>query len=493
MTIDVQEQGASSQQRVEEGGPSLGDIVRFFRRHWLLIGGGAAVAGLVTALVVWLAVPPRFEASATLVLLPQRFKSGLEPRELPIQGYQRLLESNAVIAKTQEALRSDGVVAQDATLLLGEDMESRIFVSRSAQETALAPMIEVMAYSGSAEEAAAIANVWAATFLRQLRQFHAESLAPTLALVEEQYTKERKRLEELEAKRDETEAEYRERRERMSSEWDRRLVEFAKETEEKVGAYHTATRKAIADVASRFGIGESGGEPAGEALVDGEFSEELRRKLLQLIALRIQVAQTPQFLILEKTIGEDTLWQAMALSEAQVLDLESILKRTLLSQETNPVYEELLLRLRQTEVDLQGLDVRRREEMQEFLAVLERAQVERSTGFLKLSAERALGRDALARQRAQDLDGLEQERSTRVQQINRALDHQLALFSTLAESYNEVVVARAAQGEAQDMRLGTPAVVPTEARQRLLVKALLAAVLGGIVGFLAAVVREVQP
>ena len=89
---------------------SFADIVAFFQRHWRLIFGTAFAAGLLTALVVILFVPRKYEAAATLIIVPPKFASDLKPSTLTVQGYQQLLESDAVIAEARQRLIAGGVL-----------------------------------------------------------------------------------------------------------------------------------------------------------------------------------------------------------------------------------------------------------------------------------------------------------------------------------------------------------------------------------------------
>ena len=89
---------------------SFADVVAFFQRHWRLIFGTAFAAGFLTGLVVILFVPRSYEASATLVIVPPKFASDLKPSTLTVQGYQQLLESDAVIAETRRRLVAKGQI-----------------------------------------------------------------------------------------------------------------------------------------------------------------------------------------------------------------------------------------------------------------------------------------------------------------------------------------------------------------------------------------------
>src|SRR5262249_26032146 len=104
-------------------------VVRFFLRHWRLIAGLALATGFTAALYMASSVPHTYEASATLVIVSPSFSSKLKPPTLTVQGYQKLLESDAVLAETKKRLLQQRVLAAGDTLRLHGNVETRIFVS----------------------------------------------------------------------------------------------------------------------------------------------------------------------------------------------------------------------------------------------------------------------------------------------------------------------------------------------------------------------------
>src|SRR5215813_4978124 len=130
---------------------SLVQLVRFFLRHWALIGGMALVAGFTAALYMAFSVPRTYEASATLVIVSPQFSSEFKPPTLTVQGYQKLLESDAVLAETKKRLVQQRVLAAGDTLRLRGNVETRIFVSAQSETTSLAPMLQTVARGQSAE------------------------------------------------------------------------------------------------------------------------------------------------------------------------------------------------------------------------------------------------------------------------------------------------------------------------------------------------------
>lgn len=477
-----------------DGGPeflTLADLVRFVRRNlWIIVGASLAMTAVVVA-VMLLFRPLRYEAVATLVIAPQRFRSDLKPPILPVQGYQRLLESSSVVAATVDRLRDQGVLDEGRSLQLDDEIRTRIFVSQRAEETALAPMIEVVAEASRPEDAATIANTWCETFLERARQIQEDSVGPIIRLIDTQYHEERQRLIELTEEETRLANEYQVRLDELSLIWDRRLVDARKRTEDVVSEHNVETRRRMEEFAASAGVGLSDGglleDPAAEPIPD-----EVERRLLQILSLRIQLAQTPRLLVLEKAVSDDTLWQTMAFSENGMLDLHAVLDRRLVTEEANPVYGRLVGQLAEIEIAPESVRAEVRRRAHRFLAGLERLQADRTAELTKLLADRALVMDDLARQRAQEMRALERERRMELEQLSADIAQQRELFEKLAENHSEAGLAEAEQ-VLQEVRLGAPAVPPARPESRqLLFKALAAAVVGGVVGLVVALVREVE-
>ncbi len=66
-----------------------------------MIGLCAGLAAILAFVYFGFLIQPPFKATATLVIVPPSVSSELQPEELTLQGYQRLLESDAVRAQTR--------------------------------------------------------------------------------------------------------------------------------------------------------------------------------------------------------------------------------------------------------------------------------------------------------------------------------------------------------------------------------------------------------
>lgn len=471
-------------------GVALRDIVVFLRRNAVLIGGMALATAVVTTALVLLLVPPRYRASATLVVVPPTFSSNLKPPTPTIQAYQKLLESDAVVSEVAHELTTKGVLDKAEPLRLGAELETRIFVSRDADKTALSPMLELSARSRDPEHAAAIVNTWADVFLARNRKFMQGMISPTIQLIEEQYTGTRKDLEGLEKERAATADRFQEQEDRLANDWDEKMAAYRSKIESRVVAFQAETRKSFEALAVA-----SGREPSGQtiAVESGAGSEsETELALSRLVVVRLQLAQTPQILNLEKSISDDALWQALVLTQTTqegtaVSDrLQPLLASTIVSQEVNPLYTELSSQAAHLEMSLQGRQDSSAPRDLDLVRSLESLQRERSSGLRGLFDERDVHLAILDRSRRRDLEALGRERDTTLTELNRDLNQKRALLQVLSDNYNQAVLQKAQQN-IEDIRLGTAAVPPRRPEpRRLWLKAALAAFLGALLGLIVA-------
>ncbi len=493
---------------------TLADLVVFFRRHWGLIFGLALAAGLVTALVVLVFVPRSYEASATLVVVPPKFSSDLRPATLTVQGYQQILESGAVIAEAKKRLEAKGVLGPNDYLRLGREITTRIFASRRAEETVLTPMIEVIARGRSPQQASAIANEWAAVLLERAREVMAGSTSDSVQLIDRQFPEARAALEKLEQQRGETQDAFQERYNDAVAAWDGKITAYKNETTDLLATYRTGsaqllgaysadknleTRKVRLD-ALRKAYSDLQDEQA-------RVSSLLDQQKLQLDAVRKQLAATPQYLEVRKAISDDALWQALANGRGKPVDWPDLQKRSLVSQQFNPIYQDLANRASKAETDVAALEpraeqlkstiehlsseVQRLEQEYGIDAVgLEKLKQQRAAGLEGLQDNRGNGLATLLRDKQGELDGISREREVRLTQFTRDVSHQQDLYSDLAKASNQAMLAKAQQGS-EDVRLVSPAVPPeTPTARGLASKTVLATIFGGLLGLGVALVRQ---
>jgi len=496
----------------DEDIPNLADLVRFLVRHWWVLASLTVAGGLVVFLAVAFILPERYEASATLVVVPPRFSSNLKPEALTVQGYQRLLESDAVIGETVRRLIEQGVLEEGKGLSLGEQLSSRIFVSRFSEATSLAPVIEAQGRSRDPDKAAVIANTWSAVFLDRLNDLMTGSLLPSLDFINERYAHQTEEVESLEQERVALADDFQRRYSELMSSWDGRLealkarlqdesVAYRQETGRLVAEQQAETRTVMQDLAGEVGLIL---KPETELAGAESPRNAVQDTLLQVLSLRTHLAQTSPVLILEKSISDDALWMTLT-SDGRGTVPAAVATLGLRTQEANPLHGELSLRISELESRLQTLADGADDwtGVEDRLSRLETMQRERSRGLSGLQVERAAGLDGIRRraataveemerQRKRELDDLERQRGTAIAKIDRKLSYSKSLFDELAQNHNQASLAREDE-EFVDVRLASRAVPPrSPIRPRLILKSIIGVLVGAFLGLLLAVIREVE-
>ncbi len=493
---------------------SLVTIVGFVRRHWVLIFGAAALAGAVTGADLLLAVGKTYEASATLVIVPPKFTSDLTPQTMNAQSYQKILESDAVVQEARKRLVAKGVIGPGTLLRLGDELDTRIFVTRRAEEIAVSPMVQAIARGGSGQTAATIANTWADVFMERARDLVAGSTSSTVRFIDQEYPKVRGMLASLEDARV-TEANALQRRyDDTVNSWDDRITVFKNATTQSASDYEAETRRLVETYNSAHNLDSRDAQlkalrRAYSDLQDEQarVSSQLQLKQFQLEAARKQLAATTPLVTLQKAITDETLWRAVSGAKGGDPDWKAMQGRSLATQEVNPVYTSLSAKVAEIEMDVSAMvpraaglttDLGRIDgemkaletSLREDQAALEKLERGRESGLAQLREQRANELGSLQRSRQGELDGIKRGTDARLGQFDRDIAQQHELFERLSKSYSQAMLAKA-QADVEDVRLGAPAVEPQAPTPRGTVKkTLLAGFVGGLVGLAGALVRE---
>ena len=421
--------------------------------------------------------------------MPPKFASDLKPTTLTVQGYQQLLESDAVIAEARKRLIASGVLRANDLLRLGTEIDTKIFSSRRAEETVLAPMVQAIARNESREKAAEIANTWAKVFLERTGDLISGTTSSSVQFIDQQYPLVRDSLVKIEDERVTLADEFQKHYDEAVASWDDKVSTLKNETTSLLAAQQAETRRLTEAFRSQHNLDSRlaqltalrtafstlQGEQAGVA-------SQLQLKQLQLDAARKQLAQTQQLLTLQKAITDDSLWRATAEggSGGAKTDWAALQDRSLRSQEVNPVFTSLSEKTANIEMEVNSLipraaglaaDIERlNTEMKTAEtslgsdeAALEKLQRERDAGLTQLKEDRENMLTHLTNERQAALDAIKRETDTRLAQADRMIAQERDLFAELAKNYNQ---ARLAKGEQnmEDIRLGAPAVPPEDPR-----------------------------
>jgi capsular polysaccharide biosynthesis protein len=493
---------------------TLAGAARFFRRNLAVILVPAVLLSAIVFTVVRVFLPDLYEASATLVIVPPPFASELTPSSLTVQGYQKLLESDVVIADTNTRLREAGHASGRSPLQLGRDLSTRIFVSRRAEETSLAPMVQVVSHVSDPHLAEDAANTWADVFLQRVDAIVTGTTSSSVELIEVQYPQARAKLHDLESESITTQNRYQSRYNRLESDWSDRMTAHKNNTTRELGAHEAATTRILEELRTESNIDTlkqrvTALQTAYSSLQDEQARVEstLRLRQLQLESAHERLRDTPQYTVTRKAITDEALWGLVADAPDEDVDWNALQKRQLTTQDINSVYEALLTQVNELEIQVNSLAPRASQLEAELVRIADQLKTisielgaattgydtterERKAEYEVIEETRANELADLERARQEALDGLSQEWDVRTGQIGREISQQKDFFLKLAQSFNQAQLAKAQSGQ-EAVRLGAPAVRPSVPLPKgTVTKSFIGLILGGILGLVLAAIRE---
>jgi capsular polysaccharide biosynthesis protein len=492
----------------------LGNILRFVVRRIRVIGGATLLALAVGLTYTTFFTHRIFEASAVLVVVTPKISSELKPPTLTIQGYQKLLESDAVIEETKRQLVQKAMLRPGDSFRLKEDLETRIFVSRYSEVTTLAPMVQLVVRSDTPERAAIGANTWAQVFLLRIKELMAGSTASQVSIIEEQFIKSRDRLIKLEEERLQAARGYAQRLAVLTTSWDEKIVVLKAETTALLMNHQVETRLAMEEL--KAGTNLYALQKQVDAFQKVAFdlqsesasiNSQLQQKRTQVEALRQQVAGINPVITLRKSIIDEALWRSLVTAEGKEPDWKMLQEKVLLTQDMNPVYRDLVVRLSQLELEGSALAPRSKQlsdELDSMRAIikklsiengkeeakLERLLLERKAGLDQLQDRRTMMLEDMKRQQLHEANALFAERDRQLAQLDRGIAQEKELHAELAKNYNQATLAKA-QHSLEDVRLGSMAVPLDRSLPRgFLVNSGISLAMGFIIGLMISVIRE---
>jgi hypothetical protein len=222
----------------------------------------------------------------------------------------------------------------------------------------------------------------------------------------------------------------------------------------------------------------------------------------QLVALRIQLAQTQQLISLARAITDEALWQAQVSRATGGEFPQSIIDQRLMSQELNPAYTQLALQLAEVEIALETVDLEteHRTVVRRAAQRLEVLQRERSAGLTtmlamrdaearRLRAQRSVQMRGENRSRRAALDDLINERDRKLGELTREIERATRRLQQLGSPYDETELA-GHERDSIDVTLSSPVSSSPGRPAGLAVPALAGLFLGLVLGLLAALVMD---
>jgi len=506
----------------------FGDVVLFLAGSWRLICLCAGVCGLIYVCWSWLKVPTLYQSTVTMILPAY---SRYSP-----QGFQKLLESDAIVDKTVAELRSQHICASDEELKVGEDLKTSLQVAPVGN--IVPSSLEVSAAYPDAKKAAAIATTWAAVFAQRVKEVATANPASAL---DKELLSIGSALAELESKQKAIEAQRAKQELDLQAQSQKQLSENLRATTEALAQHLRETAKLAnaKEAENRVALAELKHDRPSlewrEAQLETLQKLELRvreeqanvaaesqAKLRQVDRLTQELAHVPQFLTVRKSAAGDPAARSQSGSaeKAPVSGGSTGLpaREGVVSEEINPLYTELSVYLVKLRAEAEPLSARAKQLAEDLKSLqdqataldktiqadeaawkgLEHSQIQ---ALLALQAEREVGRKALEQQqvlvegqiKAQTnsaLEDLRRDSKAQIAQLTREITQQSDLFVQASKVFNQARVETMQQG-AGEIKVVRPALPALHALSRgLILRLVIAMFVGAVLGTIISLVRR---
>ncbi len=175
------------------------DYLGILLTRWWLILLGTLVCGIAAA-GVSLLLPNEYEASAVLLIAPPQFKTELNPGILPIQTYQRILQSKGLIEKVLQNMKNRR--AEDFNETTVEDLlnNCRVEIEVAGKQEAEAESLLLVLFARHENPAYAkeMADIWVQEFMALNNTLHKKRTGETDQFVSGQFQEAKTKLVQTE-------------------------------------------------------------------------------------------------------------------------------------------------------------------------------------------------------------------------------------------------------------------------------------------------------
>jgi capsular polysaccharide biosynthesis protein len=504
----------SSASSGSEDGVSLIDIVRFVHRARWLVAGWVVVCGLLAASTAWFLFPQVYESSATLAVTPPPIISTVGAAPLSVQAYQKLLEGDALIAELRAQLIASGDLKAASRLQVGDQLLTRIFVSKRSEEVSLAPLIEVSALDQDPERAARIANRWTDLFLIQVKKFTTGTTDSSVQLIDQQFQELKVRLATAEGVLAATRNEALKQLNAVQLTGDRTVADAQSLAARNRAAFEDESRRLIEGQVAKLNIKvrEELQYSSRKALLDLQselqgIGARLSARTLELASAKARLPDTPPSLVVRKAISDESAWQAFANGKMTAADRKKLFDQGMVSEQVNPTYTDLTTKIASLEIELAALvprDQQLRTDIQLKSELLQKDEIALQKDIdicEELKRARAIGLDALIEDGKLAVAVAMRSRDQAIAETQRAGDNRIAAaerdclqikeqYSQFAKHQSEAQVAKVQESRA-DIRLIGSAVPPDRPQRSKRILLLVAGLFaGGIGGLMHAGIRR---
>lgn len=480
-TISSYDQDASRLFDNESLRLELRQAVIFFQRHFLWILAWAVGAALLTTAFFFFFLKPLYRAVAKLQISTPTLTSELTPEVYSIYTYKNLLESDSVVQLARSHLVEEGVIPESFDLNVDQNLRAQLFMGARGQQPST-PLLLVAGRHRSAETAAKMANEWVKALIERSEALREQTTQAVISVSDGQYVMTETALQGLEDQSKALHDKHDRERQELILGHEQDLAKVERQTRTALYEYGQVTRAEMKKLAEADGLAPVEGSPSPEI-------SQARKKLLQLLSLWQQLVETLPYQSLERTISNESLWDLSV--EGGKDDLEAASQLRLLDHEPNPVYYELQSRLIDLEISLRDLGADTWQEIGPFVESLGQIGRARQKGYLDILEEKRTERAQLAVEHRVALQALDRAYKLKLDQLNRLITQKRQQLEFFSKNFEQIALAKAELEFLDPLQVVEPAIAPKDVEENgWALRAFLAFLAGGLVGFMTAMIRH---
>lgn len=151
-------------------------VIVLWRNRYRVIGS-ALICGII-ALIVSFFIPKTYEAKATLLIMPPKFQTDVQPTAFSAPTYEGLLESRELVKEIINQLGLQNTTVEE----LQKKMTTKL-IMESQPKALFTPVIHLMVRSNNPMTAAAIANKWTELFVARTEHLSSQEIDKSYQLL----------------------------------------------------------------------------------------------------------------------------------------------------------------------------------------------------------------------------------------------------------------------------------------------------------------------
>jgi tyrosine-protein kinase Etk/Wzc len=167
-------------------------ITNVLWKYRILIIGSMVFCGII-AFSVSFFVPKTYEAISTLLIMPSKFQTDVQPIAFSAPTYQGLLESREMVKEIIDQLQLKKITVEE----IQKNISTKI-IMESQPKALFTPVINLVVKSSNPETAAAIANKWAEVFVARTEHLSSHEIDRAYQLLTTQLDSTEQNLKQAE-------------------------------------------------------------------------------------------------------------------------------------------------------------------------------------------------------------------------------------------------------------------------------------------------------